>query len=135
MWQKRELWERYHLQVVKRVGLIFAGRREMLLRFWRASLPVCYREVQGDRRPAGSLELHGRRGSRRGLKYPRSTLVGKRWGRGKKGKGRLKVACLKMVLTPFPAMYRVTHNKCHSFNANSVSRVAFFWVQGTQLRS
>jgi len=30
------------------------------LRFWRASLPVCYREVQRDRGCIGSLELHER---------------------------------------------------------------------------
>jgi len=41
-----------------------------------ASLPVHCQEVQRDRRPTGSLELHGRRGSQNGPKYPRRTLAG-----------------------------------------------------------
>jgi len=40
------------------------------------SLPVHYRGVQHDRKLTGSLKLHWRRGSRRGPKYPRRTLVG-----------------------------------------------------------
>jgi len=72
---------------------------------------VRYREVQSNRGgPTGSLGLRGRRGSRRGPKYPRRTLAGKRRGREKKGrgqlgvgleKGRLNVACLKMGMIPF----------------------------------
>jgi len=59
----------------------------MLFRFWQASLQVYYREVQRDRKPTGCLELHGRRGSLKGLKYPRKTLVGETPGPWKEGHG------------------------------------------------
>jgi len=53
---------------------------------------VRHREVPGNRGgPTGSLELRGKIGSRRGPKYPRRTLAGKRRGREKRGKGRLGV--------------------------------------------
>jgi len=40
-----------------------------------------YQEVQHDRGPTGSLELRGRKGSRKGTKYPRRTLVRETPGR------------------------------------------------------
>jgi len=52
------------------------GKGKCLLRFWRASLPVHFLKVQHNRRPTGSLELHGRRRSRKDPKYPRRSLVG-----------------------------------------------------------
>jgi len=66
---------------------IWAKRSVALL--WQGELPVHYRGVQYDRGPTESLELHKRKGSRKGPKYPRTTLVGKSGGRGKKSKGRL----------------------------------------------
>jgi len=59
--------------------------REVLLRFWQASLPVHLREVQHDRGPIGSLELHGRRGSRKDLKCPRRIMVGETLGPRREG--------------------------------------------------
>jgi len=50
-----------------------------------STLPVHYREVQRDRRPTGSLGLHERNGIRRGLKYPRRTLVEETPGPWKEG--------------------------------------------------
>jgi len=47
----------------------------VLHRFWQASLPVHFREVQHDRGPTGNLEIHGMRGSQKDPKYSRSTLV------------------------------------------------------------
>jgi len=47
---------------------------------WRASLLVHLREVQHDRGPTGSLDLHGRIESRKGPKYPRMTPVGETLG-------------------------------------------------------
>jgi len=61
--------------------------------------PVHYTEVQRDRGPTGSLELHGKRRSRKSPKYPRRTLVGETPGlwRGRQepieswlGKGPIK---------------------------------------------
>jgi len=46
-------------------------------RFWQVSLPVHFREVQHDRVPTESLELHGRKGD---PKYPRKSLVGEMLG-------------------------------------------------------
>jgi len=43
------------------------------------------------RGPTGSLELHGRRGSRKDPKYPRRIWLEKRWDRGEKDEGRLEV--------------------------------------------
>jgi len=54
--------------------------KDVLLWFWQASLPVHFREVQHDWEPTGSLELHGKRGSQKGPKYPRKTLVGEMLG-------------------------------------------------------
>jgi len=54
-------------------------------RFWQASLPVHFREVQHDREPTGSLELHGRRGSRKDPKYSRRILVGETLGPRREG--------------------------------------------------
>jgi len=50
-------------------------------------LTVCYHEVQRDRGPTGSLELHGRRESRKDSKYPRRILVGETPEPWKKGRG------------------------------------------------
>jgi len=106
IWQNREScekdfvyrWRSRHALSLQWLGLTCweHGRRGVLLRFWRASLPVRYREVQRDREPTGSLELYERRGSQRGPKYPRRTLVEETLGRGVEGKSRLKVACIKM---------------------------------------
>jgi len=54
----------------------------VLLWFWQASLPVYFWEVQHDIdwEPTGSLELHRKRGSWKGPKYPRRTLVGETLG-------------------------------------------------------
>jgi len=60
-------------------------RREVLLRFWQASVSDHFWEVQHDRGPIGSLELHGRRGSRKDLKYSRRILVGERLGPRREG--------------------------------------------------
>jgi len=49
----------------------------VLLRFWQANLPVNYRGVQHDRGPTGNLDLHERKGSRRGPKYPKRTSLAK----------------------------------------------------------
>jgi len=59
----------------------------VLLRFWRASLSVHFREVQHDRRSTGSLEAYGRRGSWKGSKYPRKTLDGEMLGSWREGQG------------------------------------------------
>jgi len=64
---------------VATVPLIFAMTRASVLRtwikesvapFWRVSPPVHHREVERDQDPVGNLELHGRRGSQKGPKYP-----------------------------------------------------------------
>jgi len=65
------------------------GITKSLLRFWRANLPVYFREIQHDRRNTGSL-VRRRRGSLKDPKYSRRTLVEKRWDRGEEGKGRLE---------------------------------------------
>jgi len=44
------------------------ARRVVLLRLWRTSMPVHYREVYRDWGPIGNLELHERKRSRRGPK-------------------------------------------------------------------
>jgi len=61
------------------------GQRGVLLRFWQASLPIYFREIQHDRGPTGSLELPGRRGSRKDPKYPRRILVGETLGPRREG--------------------------------------------------
>jgi len=53
--------------------------------FGQASLPVHFREVQHDRGSTGSLELHGRRGSRKDPKYPRRIFVGETLGPRREG--------------------------------------------------
>jgi len=63
------------------------GQRKVLLWFWRASLPVYCHGFQRDRRPTESLELRGRKGSRRGFKYPRMTLLGETPELWKEGQG------------------------------------------------
>jgi len=72
-------------------GLIFAmagvadwvhWRRKVLLQFRQTSLPVYYRGVQHDRGSTESLELHERKGSWRGPKHPRRTLVEETPGSG-----------------------------------------------------
>jgi len=61
-----------------------------LLRFWRATTPVRYREVQRNRGLIGSLELHGRRESQKDSKYPRRTLDGETLEPWKGGQGPIK---------------------------------------------
>jgi len=60
----------------------------------QASLPVHFREIQHDRGPTGTLELHGRRGSRRDPKYPRRVLVGETLGPWRGGKGPIESGML-----------------------------------------
>jgi len=60
--------------------------RGVLLRFWRASLPVHFRKVQHDRGPTGSLELHGRKGAGKIPNIPEKLWLEKRWGLGEKGR-------------------------------------------------
>jgi len=50
-----------------------------------------FREVQHDRGPTGSLELHGGEEVGKIPNIPQGFWLEKRWGQGEKGKGRLGV--------------------------------------------
>jgi len=82
-----------------------------------------YQKDQCDRKPIGSLELHGRKGSWRGLKYPRRTSVGEMTGLWKGGQ----------VLTG--SQLRKGPIKSGKFSDGSDTFSGHAPVQGTQLRS
>jgi len=69
---------------------MFADRRQRagnIAPVLASEADIDYQEVQCDRGPTGSLELHGRRGGQKGPKYPRRTLVGETLGPWRGGLG------------------------------------------------